>query len=104
MGFEDLFEDKHNHHNRSHNSYYRDDYHQQSHNDRRQHYDVKQVLLNKLQSNPKLKSLIIVVSIVVVIIVILLIALLFPLIVKLFNYLVENGLQGVIDSIWKGTK
>jgi uncharacterized membrane protein len=69
-----------------------------------QQNDMKEQLLNKLRSNPKLKMLLIIAAILIITVVIAIVILLFPLLLKLFNYLSENGIQGVLDTIWKGTK
>jgi hypothetical protein len=69
-----------------------------------------QDILEKIRSNKKLKFLVVSVGILIIAIVIVLIIVLFPLIVKLINYLTQNGLQGVLneitgflDKIFKGT-
>jgi hypothetical protein len=66
--------------------------------------DIKQLLSDKLQSNPQLKSLFIIGAIIVLIIVILFAVLLFPLLLKLMNFTTENGVQGLVDAVWKGVK
>ena len=69
------------------------------------------IILERIRDNPKLKSLVIIAGIAILLIVILLIVLLFPLVIKLFNFIMQNGLQGIWDSITgfadkllKGTK
>lgn len=69
-----------------------------------QQNDIKEQLLNKLRGNPKLKTFIIVAAILIIVVVVLLIILLFPLLLKLLSYISENGIQGILDKIWKGTK
>jgi hypothetical protein len=68
-------------------------------------------VLERVRGNKKLKFLILTAAIVLLSVIILLIVLLFPLIVKMFNYILQNGLQGLWDSItgfvdklWKGSK
>jgi len=69
-----------------------------------QQNDLKAQLLNKLRSNPRLKTLLLIAAIVIIAVDVLLVILLFPLILKLLSYISENGIQGIIDAIWKGTK
>jgi uncharacterized membrane protein len=69
-----------------------------------QQNDIKEQLLNKLRSNPRLKTLLLIAAIVIIAVVVLIVILLFPLILKLLSYISENGIQGIIDTIWKGTK
>lgn len=66
--------------------------------------DIKLQFLSKLQKDPKFKLLLIAISIIATIILITMVILLFPLITKLFHFIGENGLQGLIDAIWKGSK
>lgn len=66
--------------------------------------------LEKLKNNRKLKGLIIFAGIVILAIVIALIAILLPLILKILNYISQNGIQGILDNVtvsldklWKGS-
>jgi hypothetical protein len=66
--------------------------------------------LEKFKSNKKLKGLVIIAFIVIVAIVIALIAILLPLILKLLDYISQNGVQGILDNVtgfldklWKGS-
>jgi hypothetical protein len=104
MGFDDFFENenRHSRHGRDHDYDY-NDHNQRSHS-YNQHTDIKQQFLNKLKNNPQLKTLIIVAGVVILIIVVIVAILLIPLIMKLFHYLSENGIQGIVNTIWKGTK
>jgi hypothetical protein len=56
-------------------------------------------LLDKIRSNKKLKIFVILAAFVVLVIAILLIAAFLPLLVKLYNYIAQNGLQGIQDWI-----
>ncbi len=110
MGFDDFFEhnSKHRSHGHEYNhgqydNYGHNKYRQPSHS-YHQHTDIKYMLLNKLRDNPKLKAILIFVVILVVIVVVGAVIMLFPLIYSLLNYITENGIQGIIDAIWKGTK
>jgi len=66
--------------------------------------------LESLKNNKKLKVLVISAIILVLIITIGLIIILLPLILKFFNYVSQNGVQGLVDyaielldKIWKGS-
>jgi hypothetical protein len=58
-----------------------------------------QNLLDKIRSDKKFKLLVISAGFLLLILVVVLIIVLFPLIIKLINYIAQNGLQGVINSI-----
>jgi hypothetical protein len=83
-----------------------DDHRSQSFNQNsyNQLYENKLKVINSIANNPKVKLMLILAAIIIIAIVVFVIILLFPLIIKLFNYIVENGLQGILDTIWKGTK
>jgi type IV secretory pathway component VirB8 len=66
--------------------------------------------LEKLRSNRKLKGLLICAFLLLLVIVFALIAIFLPLILKFLNYISENGVQGILDSVtgfldklWKGS-
>jgi hypothetical protein len=69
-----------------------------------QQYESKLKIISSLTSNPKIRLLLILGAIVIIGIMILLIIVLFPLILKLLGYIGDNGIQGILDTIWKGTK
>jgi uncharacterized membrane protein SpoIIM required for sporulation len=113
MDFDDLFENK----RRNHGNYrVRSDHDYEEYSDNSHHsysgYSHHQRLLNILQtirSNNKLKLLALLAGIFILIVSIVVIIVLLPLIIKLFNYILQNGLQGVyneitgfIEKIWKG--
>lgn len=58
-----------------------------------------QNLLVKIRVDKKLKLLIVSAGLLLLSLVVVLIIVLFPLIIKLINYIAQNGLQGVINSI-----
>ncbi|MEI7596886.1 MAG: hypothetical protein WCK02_14135 [Bacteroidota bacterium] len=103
MGFEDFFEDDHKHKHGYNQQYRHDDYYRSSHHSNG-HYEDKKQLIIKLINNPKLRIIPIIAVIAIILILILIISLIFPILLKLFNLFMENGLQGVIDLIWKGSK
>jgi len=83
---------------------YRQNEYSQSNHSYGQQNDMKQQLLDKLRDNPQLKTLLIIGAIIVVIILVVVAIFLIPLILKLFGFVGDNGVQGVINTIWKGTK
>lgn len=116
MGFEDIFENKqrlaggyrdqrpHDGQRHSHDSHYSGKpYH--GHENEMQFSNI----LEKIRGNKKLKSVIIVAGIFILAIAILLIIVFLPVLMKLLNYISQNGLQGLleevttfVDKIWKG--
>lgn len=52
---------------------------------------------NKIKQNKKLRNIIIIGIATILIIIIGLIVILFPLILKIFNYIAENGVSGLIE-------
>ncbi len=56
-------------------------------------------ILEKIRTNKKLKLLVISAVILILVIAVVLIIALMPLIMKLLNYVSQNGLQGLIDLI-----
>ena len=110
MDLDDIFENdqKRKHQNYDRNYRHEDDYRHEneynsSHSYEKQE-DIKRLLLEKLRNNPNLKMLLIFGSIVLLIIVLGLIILLLPLILKLFGFVTENGIEGFLNTIWKGSK
>ncbi len=110
MGFDEYFEkkrryqpdyrfrDKHS----KHGHYY-------SRHENGYHSGIKYYLYTALRSR-RLRIFVLVVSILIIMLVVGAIILLFPLINKMFDYISQNGIQGVIDAIyeflsqlWKGT-
>lgn len=54
-------------------------------------------IYDKIKQNQKLRNIIIIGIAIILIIVIGLIVILFPLILKIFNFIVENGVSGLIE-------
>jgi len=104
MGLEDFFEQGHKRHQYGHDHDYghRDDY-QNSHNYNGQN-DFRNQILDKIKDNPNLKKLVIVAVIAVLLILLLFVIFIFPLILRLLGFVTENGIQGLLESLWKGTK
>ena len=57
----------------------------------------KAAILNKIKQNKKLRNIIIIGIAIILVIVIGLIILLFPYIVKLFNFIAEKGVSGLVE-------
>jgi hypothetical protein len=114
MGLEEFFENNRKDYRNNRQNSYPDD-NEYSYNSR---YPLNenedninwQNIFENIRSNKKLKLFVVLAGILILIIVIVLIIVLFPLIVKLLNYVSQNGLQGIIneisgflDKILKGT-
>jgi hypothetical protein len=103
MGFDNFFEnDRRNNENYRDNRYNEDNRYQHgsypSDQEDRGQFNIS-AFFEKIKSNKKLRQLVIIAAILLLMIVVALLILLLPLIMKLFNYISQNGLQGVIDSI-----
>jgi hypothetical protein len=103
MGFEEIFEnDRKRNGNytergyRDDNKYLRDSDHA---TDKKEGNFNWSALLEKIKNDKKLKRLAIMAAILILVIVVALIIVLMPLIIKLIDFIGQNGLQGVFDSI-----
>jgi hypothetical protein len=112
MGSDDFFDHGHKHH-KYENKYYHDhddhlyDQYDEHFDEPSHHFPTssyKYQILEKLKNNPKIRMLIIVAFLITLILVILVLIMAFPLIVKVVNFISQNGLQGLFDSIWNGKK
>jgi hypothetical protein len=56
-------------------------------------------ILEKIKSSKKLKILVVLAGIVIISIATMLIIVFLPLIIKLINYISQNGLQGLMDAV-----
>ena len=106
MGFEDFFEDKRRHHGNQGEYEHHDDHHNYGYPPVRRYplYENQGHLtllsiLNKIRNNKKLKIIVALAVIILLIIAISLIVVLLPLILKLFNYISQNGIQGIVDGV-----
>jgi hypothetical protein len=103
MGFEDFFEnDRRDNRNNRGNRYpndneYSDDS-QYPFGEQRDNMKWQNII-EKIRNNKNLKLFVVSAGIFILIIIIVLIIVLFPLIVKLVNYISQNGLQGVLNEI-----
>ena len=120
MEFDDIFEDKRKHygHYREHRYHHGQENYDEYRYSHEQQYPIRRneghqqllTIIDKIRNNRKLKMIIIMAGIVLLIIAVALIVALMPLIIKLFNYISQNGIQGIFDSItgfldklWKGS-
>ena len=114
MGFDDLFENK----NRYHGNYGNSNIHDYKRHGQRSFYSGRHnrdyvnlfAIIEKIKRNPKLKRLAIIAVIVVLVLIVITIIILLPLLMQLFDYISQNGIQGVVDGIsgfldkiWKGS-
>lgn len=104
MDFDEIFKQGHKNQRHGYDQHYGHDEHSHSSHSSNYKYNIKQELFNKVRSNPKFKSMLIIAAIIIIVVVILAVLLLFPLIMQLINYIGENGLKGIIDPIWNGAK
>jgi len=103
MGFEELFENNRKDFRNIKGTNYPDDnqysstsrypYHENEDNEKWQN------ILEKIKGNKKVRVFVIWAAILLLAITIVLIIALLPLIVKLFNFVTQNGVQGVINEI-----
>jgi hypothetical protein len=103
MGFDEIFENNRRHQGNYKESNYRDDnrYSPDSNNENHKNaYQEKwSAFLEKIKHDKKLKRLVILAGILILIVIVTLIIVLMPVIIKLINYISQNGLQGLLDSI-----
>lgn len=109
-GYQHNHDDHHDHdrheqrnwnNNNRHNQY--DDHHRSKY-DHHSSSDIQRQIFEKIQNNPKLKVLIIIAVIAVLGLVVLVLFLFWPLLLSLLTFVSENGIQGLIDKIWSGSK
>lgn len=114
MEFDDFFGNKQQDRRFYHDNGYKDNPRQTQnfrYPDQRHNSNFRlEYFLEKLKTNRKLKGLVIVAFLVLLAIAIALIAIFLPLIIKFFNYISQNGVQGILDSVtgfldklWKGS-
>lgn len=108
MSSHGIFDHDDDHHKQGHAQYNQPNYRQPVFNSyqKQNHSEsgIRQLIFEKIRNNPGLKAILVFGVILVVGVVIMLIILLFPLLQKLISSIGENGLQGIVDTIWKGKK
>jgi hypothetical protein len=104
MKFEDLIEKGHKRTQVSLDPYYGkpDDYY--SSDPPYKQNTIQQLILNKLKNTPALKVIMIPLAIVIIIAFIIAIVTFFPQIIRLLEFIYDNGLTGVIDYIINSIK
>ena len=72
--------------------------------------DKIRFILEKIQNNKKLKLFLITAVIILLVIIVALILILLPLLLKLFDYINQNGVQGILEflteflnKLWQGS-
>ena len=103
MGLKDLLNDDYNKQKHNYDHSYRHDEHH-SHQQSKHGLDSMPQIMRRITNNPKLVRIIGLAVIIVVILLIVLTITLFPTILKLLKFLTDNGLKGLLDLIWGGTK
>ena len=114
MGFDDLFENKRKYQSNRGNRDYPEN-NRNTHDSRYPYYShdnnfsLSKILL-RIRNNKKLKRLVLFAVLSILAIVVILAIILLPIILKVLNYISQNGLQGLLDyilgiadKIWKGT-
>jgi len=111
MEFDDVINRNHRNSNRysKQNKYQNSSYSTYSNHRYDRRYKMR-YFLESIRNNKKLKLLLIIAAIIILVIIIALIVILLPLFIKLFNYINQNGIQGIIeylsaflDKIWSGS-
>jgi uncharacterized membrane protein len=104
MELDNLFEQRNYSRNQKRNNFSRfdqdDDEYRNNYQERKtggSHYAT--YVFNRIWSNKKLRILFILLSITVIAIVIALLVVFAPLLLKAFNYLTQNGISGVVESV-----
>ena len=93
MGHDDYSD----HVNRNHSYGY--DFHHKS-----QSSDIKEQIISKLRSNPALRKWFFLAATFLVVVVVALIVVLAPLMLKFMSYVSANGMEGVVNTLWNGSK
>jgi hypothetical protein len=104
MGFDEIFENSNKHSKYGNYNPYNHDDHNHTSEIRKEENNMPAMLLGRLRDNPKLKGYLVAAGLILIAVIVILIILLFPSIQKLFGFISENGIQGLINSIWTGNK
>jgi type IV secretory pathway component VirB8 len=104
MEFDNLFEQqsisRSRKPNNNANSYYAENENSRRYQERRKggsHYAT--YLFNRIWNNKKIRLLVIILTIILLSLIVAVIIALFPLIEKAFNYITQNGVNGIIESV-----
>jgi len=110
MELDDIFEQGHKRRHQGYDHHYKHEDDNRHENEYRttsihgKQNDNISIIFDRLKSNPKIKMVFIFCCVAIIVIVIGLIILLFPFILKIFGIVSEHGLEGLINTIWKGNK
>lgn len=83
---------------RYHDSHRYDQYSYHSDHENRNHSNYLDIF-NKIKENKKIRNLLIIGVIIFLFLLIGLIIILFPQLMRLFNFISENGLQGIVNAV-----
>jgi hypothetical protein len=113
MGFEEYFEEKRKYHGNYNVRGYHDEIrHSPGHQSYHEQFGLQNwsAITDKIRQSTKLKLLVLGAAIVILVTMIVLMMVLMPFIIKLYNFINTNGLQGFLESIntfldklWKGS-
>ena len=111
MKFEDLINNNYRNSNNYKNRSYQDEYRRSTYNTSRYDSNYKiRFILEKIRNNKKLKLFLIAAVILLLVIIIAVILILLPLLIKLFDYISQNGIQGILEflteflnNLWQGS-
>jgi len=114
MKLEDLINYNHrnstNYKNRGYHDEYRGSTYYSNSNRRYGGYYKIRFILDKIRNNKKLKLFLITAVVLLLVIIITLILILMPLLIKLFDYINQNGIQGILEflteflnKLWQGS-
>ena len=100
MDLEELFEGNKKHHGNYRNQAYHDHHkHSDYGNTHDSHFKIA-AIFEKIRHNKMLKLFVFISVVLILVFTVGLIILLFPMLVKLYDYVIQNGLQGIIDYIY----
>ena len=103
MGFEEFFENKNNQNRNFNNQKYQHDNEYSDHSQKSFQGHGEQInwsgYIEKIKNNKKLKLMVGIGGVLIIAIVICIIIFMLPLITKLFNYISQYGIQGLLDKV-----
>jgi uncharacterized membrane protein len=103
MGYDDFFDQERKHRGTNWKPLNKDEdrysYNPHQYKNENAGYSKALMVLNNIRRNKKLKWVVVIGGIAVLFIALVLIIYLLPLVIKLFNNVSQNGLQGILDSL-----
>lgn len=112
MDFDDFFKKKNKYHKKQaqHNYYQNDSYKGRAYSSGTTSFNPM-ALIESLKNNKKIKFILVFIFIVVIAIIVGLVAILFPLLTSVTDYILQNGVSGLLDEainflnkLWNGAK